>query len=669
MEPINNPTPPASLPNGASSPDPKAVLLELRARAEKRRQLVTQATETHTPEEVQRLVHELQVHQIELEMQYEELLLAQAEAQDARAQYVDLYDFAPVGYFSLSGLGLITQLNFCGAKQLGTVRQRLVGRRFALFVAPAHRLEFGQFLSRVLTADTTQSIELMLQHENGTLFYGQLEGLRVDAPEGPQCLLAVLDTTARHEATAALTASEARFRKLFYDSNDAVTLLQGHHFVDCNAAALRLLGTRERHHLVGHPAWAHTPEFQPDGRRTIDLFRDSVAEAVRLGSKRCEALMHRVSGGSIWVEALLTPIELGGTAPVVHIVWRDITATRAAQQELRQGKEFIESLLENSVDGIVACDRDLRITAWNAAAVEYFAQEAAAALGRPLFEVLPHFATSDVRQMVHQTLAGERHERLHQPFPTRPGHYDIHLVPLRATPTARPDGVLALVRDVTERDRLAEEATQERLRQQQVVLAAVLDTQETERKRIAEALHNGLGQLLYATKLNLERSGEVSRRQGPLKLLAEAIRTTRTLSFELTPGVLEDFGLRIALDTLAERLAPASLEVHLHTTGLEARLPAPVEIAVYRTVQELLNNVMKHANATEVEVHVAHENDRLFVSVEDNGRGFDPASLSEQPLTGIGLAGVRNRVALLGGQVSVDSRLGHGTIVSFELDA
>lgn len=88
--------------------DLHASLLELRARAEQRRQLVTQATEQHTPQQMQRLVQELQAHQIELEMQYEQLLLlAQTEAEQARAQYVDLYEFVPVGYFTLSAVGLI----------------------------------------------------------------------------------------------------------------------------------------------------------------------------------------------------------------------------------------------------------------------------------------------------------------------------------------------------------------------------------------------------------------------------------------------------------------------------------------------------------------------------------------------------------------------------------
>jgi PAS domain S-box-containing protein len=645
-----------------------AALLELRARAEKRRRLVTQAAELHAPEDAQRLVQELQVHQIELEMQYEELLLAQAKAETARAEFVDLFDFAPVGYFSLSALGQIEQLNFCASKQLGAVRQRLIGRRFALFVAPSQRLDFGQFLARVLSTDATQSVELLMQRDDGSTFYGHLEGLRVHTPTGPQCRLALLDTSARREAVEALTASESRFRKLFSESSDAVTLLQGHHYVDCNAAALRLVGAQRREQLVGQVAWSHAPALQPDGRRTVDLFRETVLEAQRLGSKRCQALMRRISGEEIWVEASLTPIELGGPTSVVHILWRDITAERAAKQELQQGKEFTESLLDNTVDGIIAIDRAWRITAWNAATAHLFGREAATVLGQPLLEVLPYLS-AEAQQLMHRALAGERMDLFGRQFQQRSGRYDAHIVPLYYAGETQASGVLTIVRDVTERDRLAEEATQERLRRQQDVLAAVLATQESERKRIAEALHNGLGQLLYATKLSLERDGQTTRTHGPLKLLDEAIRATRTISFELTPGVLEDFGLRTALETLAERLAPVALPVRLHLAGLDKeRLPETVEIMVYRTVQELLNNVMKHAEATEIEVHVAREDGHLFVSVEDNGCGFEPTTLTEQPFTGIGLAGVRNRVALLSGQLSVKSRLGQGTIVSFELD-
>ncbi|WP_310395414.1 PAS domain S-box protein [Hymenobacter sp.] len=782
----------------AARSGPHEALLALRARAEERLHLMTQAADHHSPAEAQRLVQELQVHQIELEMQYEELLLAQAEAQTARAQYVDLYDFAPVGYFTLTPAGTVVQLNLCASQQLGTVRQRLVGRHFALLVAPAHRLEFGQFLARVFAADTTQSCELLLQREAGPSFYAQLEGLRADAPSGPHCRLAVLDVTARRqEATEALAASEARFRRLFADSNDAVALLQGHQYVDCNEAALRLLGAERKDQVVGREAGAFAPDYQPDGRRSLDHFRENVAEAIRTGSRRYDAWMRRESGEAIVVEAVLTPIELGGPTPLVHIVWRDVTAARAAQEELRlsqerlqmalaasasgvwewemaanqlywdaaaqavfglnsgpgpvsvevlraavhpddlpalaaglrrafaeptafdlehrirwpdgrvryvaalgkvisdeqsqprrligivrdvtprreaenalrQEKEFTESLLENTVDGIIALDRGGRITAWNAEAARYFGPDAAAVLGRSVFEVLP-FLDAEAHQALARVLAGERGTRFGQSFPPRPGRCDVFLVPLQPNGGEQPSGALIIVRDVTERDRLTEEATQLRLRQQQEVLAAILITQETERKRIAEALHNGLGQLLYATKLSLEgRGGVPAQPRESLRLLEEAIKATRTISFELTPGILEDFGLRTALEELVKRIAPARLPVRLHLGDLERRLPPRVEIAVYRMVQELLNNVMKHAQATEAVVHVAHERGRVEVSVEDDGRGFEPAALAVQPLAGIGLAGVRNRVALLGGELVINSQLGRGTIVSFDLPA
>ena len=913
--------PPITPPFNPADPAATEALLALRARAEERRTLLTQPVEHQAPQVLQRLVQELQVHQIELEMQNEELLLAQVEAETARARYVDLYDFAPVGYCTLTAQGLIEQLNLCASRQLGSQRQRLVGRRFALFVAPSNRAGFGQFLARVLATADTVSCELLLQREDGTTFCAQLEGVGVgdapaetmgaeQAPAARCCRLAVVDVTASRRASEALAASEARFRRLFAESHDAVVLLQGHLYIDCNAAALRLLGATRREQVVGHSAWDHAPGRQPDGRLTIDLFRESVAAAQRTGSQRCEARMHKVTGEEIWVEAVLTPIEEASGMLLVHVLWRDVTAGREAAHQLRESearlnlalaasetgvfardlltdlvqlderahatlgmvhnpapvvgsslthclhpddlprvrtaiaaavaantiftvdfrvvwpdgsvhyvtsagravtnalgqvvrvagllrdvtairttqeelnykslvlerllsnmpmvltrfrpdgtcleatgaglrtlgladnalvghnvfetfpgqrnnllpvlageqtrflaevevsgqlvafqsygffdeqhqqavmlsvdvtefeqqkrqlrreKEFSESLLENSVDGIVAVDSTGCITAWNSQASRYFGHSAAQAIGQPLFALLPHLDTDAARQTVGRVLTGELVLHEGQAFPHRIGHFDIYHVPLRPAEAAEPTGILILFRDVTDRDRLAETATRQRLRQQQEVLAAILDTQESERKRIAEALHNGLGQLLYATKLSLADGLAPAAPREALKLLEEAIRTTRTISFELTPGILEDFGLRTALEELVKRIAPTGLPVRLHLTNLDQRLRLPVEITVYRVVQELLNNVMKHAAATEVVVHVAREQGRVEVSVEDNGRGFEPATLAAQPLAGIGLAGVRNRVALLGGELYIHSQLGRGTIVSFEV--
>jgi PAS domain S-box-containing protein len=213
--------------------------------------------------------------------------------------------------------------------------------------------------------------------------------------------------------------------------------------------------------------------------------------------------------------------------------------------------------------------------------------------------------------------------------------------------------------DISEAARLREEASRAELRQQQELHAVILGTQEEERRRIAESLHNGVGQLLYATRLHLDMLPTSEALRASQELLNEAIRATRSISFELTPPVLEGFGLPAALRELVSRIPVSHLAVDLHLQGLEVPLPVPLATATYRIVQELLNNVMKHAQAQEVFVSVTLEADQLHLSVEDDGRGFDPSLATGGK--GIGLAGIRTRVGLLGGTLEAKSRPGRGT--------
>ncbi|RFP65135.1 hypothetical protein D0N36_10665 [Hymenobacter lapidiphilus] len=208
----------------------------------------------------------------------------------------------------------------------------------------------------------------------------------------------------------------------------------------------------------------------------------------------------------------------------------------------------------------------------------------------------------------------------------------------------------------------------ETTRQQQLVLSAILTTQEEERRRIAEALHNGVGQLLYATRLHLTQLPDSEALRAGQQLLQESIRATRTISFELTPRILEDFGLPTALRELADRVPVSLLRLRLSLDGLDDSaqpLPPPVQMAVYRIVQELLSNVMKHAQAREVTLLVARQPGQLRIRIADDGVGFVAAPV---PASGdIGLAGIRNRVELLGGALGITSAPHQGTTIAIEL--
>jgi PAS domain S-box-containing protein len=645
-------------------------LRALRERAERRRQLITRTTDEAAPDAIQRLVQELQTHQIELEMQYEELLVAQAEAEAARIEYTELYDFAPIGYLTLDDRGTITQLNLTAAKLFGVLRQHLLRRRLVLFAAEAYREKLSAFMQAVLASDEQQTCELYFVRGDGTSFYAQLQGNRVVSAldNTASCRVAMLDTTSQHVATEALALSEARFRQLFEQSADAVLLIRRLEIVDCNESAMRLIGATHKSELLHQHVSFLVPEYQPNGQRSADLIQQHHATLRRQGNHRFEWFRHNLKQEGVWLEVVLTYITVGGEQ-IVHSVWRDITAQRAAREQLHAEKAFSDNLLDNSVDGIVALDRKGRIIAWNRAVELYSSRPEAEVLGQELFVAFPYLNTPEYRFQFEQVLrTGEGLVHRGLPFTARPGHYDAYVIPLRGEQHSDINGVLIVIRDITERNRLIEETTSLRLNQQQEVLSAILTTEEAERKRIAEALHNGVGQLLYATKLHLTNhsSGNGRRPNEIHALLDEAIRMTRTISFELTPGILEDFGLEYALAELVRRIPRRSLPVHLHLTGLEEPLPKLMEVAVYRIVQELLNNIIKHAQAQEAFIHLVREDDKLSVLVEDNGQGFEVDS-SFAPRQGIGLPGLRNRVGLLGGTLTINSRPGQGTIVSIEL--
>jgi PAS domain S-box-containing protein len=174
---------------------------ELRRRAEERlNTLATAALRPQPENEAQRLLHELQVHQIELEMQNAELRQARDEGEKALEKYTDLYDFAPVGYFTLARDGAIHAANLSGAGLLGIERSQLTGRHFGQFVTEEHRPAFNVFLGKVFTSQGKEASEVALLNEKEQPLIVQIEAVATASMQ--ECRLALIDITERKQADA-----------------------------------------------------------------------------------------------------------------------------------------------------------------------------------------------------------------------------------------------------------------------------------------------------------------------------------------------------------------------------------------------------------------------------------------------------------------------------------
>jgi signal transduction histidine kinase len=200
----------------------------------------------------------------------------------------------------------------------------------------------------------------------------------------------------------------------------------------------------------------------------------------------------------------------------------------------------------------------------------------------------------------------------------------------------------------------------------------LLRVQEDERRTISRELHDEIGQILTGLRMELgslargETDGAFRDRLESVKRLAEdALRSVRNLALLLRPSMLDDLGLEPALRWQAKEFfrrsgTAASVQVH----GNIDSLPENVRICVYRAVQEALTNCSKHAEASRVTVTVRQEEDQISVSVQDNGKGFDPEHLLTN---GIGLAGMEERVRALQGRLTISSEPGKGTLVALTL--
>ncbi len=312
--------------------------------------------ESLSVEAARQILHELRVHQIELEMQNEELRRTQAELDAARARYFDLYDLASVGYFTLSDQGLILEANHMAASLLGVAKSALVKQPIFRFILPEdqdiyylHRTQlFETHSASSEQAGEPQACELRMVKSDGTAFLAHLAATAAQDADGePVCRVVLNDITERKRGEAALQESEESYRNLFENAGEAIFVAQDGKLVFFNPTATRIIGYSAEE-LLSMP---FTGFIHPDDRdMVIDRHYRRVKEEAS-PSIYPFRIIHR-DGSVRWVELNTVLINWQGKPATLNFL-NDITERKQAEEKLRESLEQLRRAVETTIQVLV----------------------------------------------------------------------------------------------------------------------------------------------------------------------------------------------------------------------------------------------------------------------------------------------------------------------------
>ncbi len=440
----------------------------LRKEAENRLSLRRKAA---TPGETDsdRLTHELQVHQIELEMQNEELTRTRLEIEESRERYIDLYDFAPVGYLTLDETGMISQLNLTAAGLLGIERKYLVHTPFHRLLQPGFEDAFYFHTQAVLSSSVKQTCEIALKRADGTSFYAQLDTSKTDI-EGERVMRVVLtDITGRKLARETMERL-ASFPQL--SPNPILEINVSGEIIFFNPASQAML---ESLGLDRGDLRAFLPEdlnsiLRDLDKKTGSTFRREVHMADRV---------------------LAETLHLVPQFSVVRLYASDITERARAEEALEQANRRLRTTLESITDGFVSFDSEWRYTYVNEAASRLLQHSREELMGRTPWAVFPESPHLEFYTRFILSCDEGRPVHFEEYYPEPLNRwFECHCYP-------EPEGLSVYFRDVTER-KLIEEALQryheeleEKVKERTAELTRAYETLRTEteeRRRVEEQL-------------------------------------------------------------------------------------------------------------------------------------------------------------------------------------
>lgn len=350
-----------------------------------------------------------------------------------------------------------------------------------------------------------------------------------------------------------------------------------------------------------------------------------------------------------------------------YITVSDISSSREVQQLLKETKERLEMTLRASSTGIWSIEqRGNRMTLdeYSYQVLELQPSEFNGNL-KSFFNLIHPDDKKRVRSIYKNSL--KQSSEIDIEFRVISKNGSLKFVAIKGQKVNLSDNQIfaGIIMDITERKRLAFEAENLKLLQQREVLSATINAQESERFKISRALHDSVCQGLYGIRLGLQSVPYYKNNKEEFKsinqLLDQAIKETREISYELTPSVLKDFGFTAGVKEMAGRLNTSDFCIRVNIRQSVDALDETIQLYAFRIIQELLNNCIKHSNASLVDVVVQQQADLVKILVTDNGQGFRE-DFSQSSKHGSGLRGIKNQLFLLNGDLDLSTSAAGTTI-------
>jgi len=450
---------------------------------------------------------------------------------------------------------------------------------------------------------------------------------------------------------------EELFRNLFSNSLTGVYIVQHGRFMLVNRKFLSITGYAEETLIGEHSLGIVLPE----DRKMVRQYAIEMLKGQR--SEPYEYRIIKKDGGINWQMETITPILYQGERAVLGSCM-DITASKMANAAIREGAETARTLLDASADQAMLMDIEGEVLAVNETGAEKFGRGVDSLVGSCIFDILPQQVAESRKARIAEVIRSgkpTRFEDRRDGLVINNSIYPIFDIESKVVRLA------IFSRDITEQKR-----SEENIRKYQKKLRSLASelslTEERERRRIATALHDNIGQNLAMSKIKLAAVLQALANNdlaNPLRkvydLIDETIRYSRSLTTEISPPILYELGFEAAVEWFTEYVGQQrGIKVVFENDGLPKPMDEEIRVMLFTAVRELLVNVAKHAKTQDAKVSIERDDNRILIKVEDNGIGFDPAIVASVRggTLGYGLFSIRERLNHVGGTLHINSQPG-----------